>query len=26
LQNRDIDKIAKEYLTYAKDLHERVVI
>lgn len=26
LQNKDIDKIAKEYLAYAKDLHERVVI
>lgn len=24
LQNKDIDKIAKEYLTYAKDLNERI--
>ena len=24
LQNKDIDKIAKEYLTYAKDLYERI--
>ena len=24
LQNRDIDKIAKEYLAYAKDLNERI--
>lgn len=26
LQNKDIDKIAKEYLAYAKDLNERIVI
>jgi hypothetical protein len=24
LQNKDIDRIAKEYLTYAKDLNERI--